>query len=149
MNKNDMLEINVAQLLKSSIGTSKELLIDACIDITSFGLCAVKGSAKLLRTNRSILVTGKMTTSIKTICSRCLVSIECPLVLDIEEEFYPITDVNSGIPTGIADEPDDFIIDDHLILDIGEAVRQYALLAIPMKPLCNIDCPGLSHYNSK
>ena len=29
------------------------------------------------------------------------------------------------------------------VLDLSEAVRQYALLALPMKPLCQEDCAGL------
>jgi len=65
------------------------------------------------------------------------------LELNIEEEFYPISDVTTG---SMLDEPaeiDDFIIDEHLILDLSEAVRQYALLAIPMKPLCRADCQGI------
>ena len=34
-------------------------------------------------------------------------------------------------------------IDEHNILDLAEAVRQYALLAMPMKPLCRENCVGL------
>ncbi|MBA7688765.1 hypothetical protein ES703_97254 [subsurface metagenome] len=41
------------------------------------------------------------------------------------------------------EEPGCFTIDEHHILDLTEAIRQYALLAIPMKPLCRGDCAGL------
>jgi uncharacterized protein len=41
------------------------------------------------------------------------------------------------------DEPGAFTIDRNNILDLEEAVRQYSTLAIPMKPLCREDCPGL------
>ena len=36
-----------------------------------------------------------------------------------------------------------FIIDEHHVLDLSEAVRQYALVVIPMKPVCREDCAGL------
>jgi uncharacterized protein len=41
------------------------------------------------------------------------------------------------------EEPSAFTIDEHHILDLTEGIRQYALMAIPMKPLCNKDCAGL------
>jgi len=138
-----MLEINVAQLLKGTIGTIKVVSVSGCLDITGYGNSDVKGDIKLVRTNRSILVQGKLCTCIQVACARCLENYNCPLELNIEEEFYPISDVTTG---SMLDEPaeiDDFIIDEHLILDLSEAVRQYALLAIPMKPLCRADCQGI------
>ena len=66
-----------------------------------------------------------------------------PLTLNIEEEYFPTTDVVSGASLPIPDEPGCFTIDEHHILDLTEAVCQYALLAIPMKPLCREDCAGL------
>ncbi|MCL1886220.1 MAG: DUF177 domain-containing protein [Dehalococcoidia bacterium] len=138
-----MLEINVAQLLKGSIGTSKVVPIDDCIDITGYGNGEVKGEVKLMRTNRSILVQGKMSTCVQVTCARCLEGYNCPLELNIEEEFFPSTDVSTGILLDEPEESDDFTIDEHLILDLGEVIRQYALLAIPMKPLCSADCQGI------
>jgi uncharacterized protein len=67
----------------------------------------------------------------------------CPLTLKIEEEYFPITDVVSGASSSLPEEPSCFTIDEHHILDLTEAIRQYALLAMPMKPLCRGDCAGL------
>jgi uncharacterized protein len=66
-----------------------------------------------------------------------------PLTINLEEEFFPVIDVNSGTPLEMPDEPGSFTIDEHHILDLREAIRQNALLAIPMKPLCREDCAGL------
>ena len=41
------------------------------------------------------------------------------------------------------DESCKFIIDNNRSIDLTEAIRQYALLAMPMKPLCSPDCRGL------
>jgi uncharacterized protein len=66
-----------------------------------------------------------------------------PLTVKIEEEYFPIIDVNSGTPIEIPDDADSFTIDEHHILDLSEAIRQNALLTIPMKILCRKDCAGL------
>jgi uncharacterized protein len=139
-----MLEINVSQILKGSIGTEKTVPVSGDAEITGFGKAPVTGSVKLTRTNRSILVKGTLETSVKTECARCLETYDCPLVLNIEEEYFPITDVNTGVPLPEPEEePEVFVIDEHLILDLSEAVRQYTLMAVPMKPLCRPECPGL------
>ena len=138
------MEINVSQQLKSAIGTSREYEIDDNFDILGKGQSSfIKGAVNLTRTNRGILVQGKLQTTIPTECSRCLNQFECPLVIDIEEEYFPLIDVNSGTTLEIPEEPDIFRIDEHHILDLSEAIRQNALLAIPMKPLCQENCPGL------
>jgi uncharacterized protein len=67
----------------------------------------------------------------------------CPLVLDIEEEYFPVADVVSGASLPLPDEPGCFTIDEHHLLDLTGAVCQYMLLAIPMKPLCHEECAGL------
>ena len=138
-----MLEINVAQMLKGSIGTEKVVPVSGKVDITGYGESTVEGKVKLTRTNRSILVKGSLETRVQAGCARCLEPFECPLTLNIEEEYFPMTDVNSGVPLPEPEEPGYFVIDEHLILDLSEAVRQYALMAVPMKPLCRPDCPGI------
>ena len=138
------MEINVSQQLKSHIGNVREYEVNAKADILETGVSSqVTGKVKLIRTNRGILVQGRLHTQIPVECSRCLKTFEYPLDFDIEEEFFPIIDVNSGMPVDIPDEPGSFTIDEHHILDLREAIRQNALLAIPMKPLCREDCAGL------
>jgi len=141
-----MLEINVSQMLKGSIGTEKVVTVNGTVDITGFGESVVEGNVRLTRTNRSILVRGTLKTAVEVSCARCLADFSCPLTLNIEEEYFPMTDVNTGVPLPEPEEPGSFIIDEHLILDLSEAVRQYALMAIPMKPLCRQDCTGISGY---
>ena len=138
-----MLEINVAQLLKGDIGTKKIVPVEGSVDITGYGRSSVSGSVKLMRTNRSVLAQGTMRVRVQVSCARCLEGYVCPLELSIEEEYFPVTDVTTGVMLDEPEEIDAFTIDEHLILDLSEAVRQYALLAIPMKPLCRADCLGI------
>jgi len=137
-----MLQINVSQLMKSPVGTTRKYEIDES-NIGDDDLSA-RGEVTLLRTGRSILVTGKLDTDVDLTCARCLGEFHKPLVLNIEEEFFPMIDVTTGSPVTIPDdEPGAFTIDQNNILDLTEAVRQYTILAMPMKPLCRDDCPGL------
>ena len=96
-----------------------------------------------MRTDRGILAKGTLHTEIEATCSRCLSSFSCPLALNIEEEYFPTVDVVSGARLAVPDEPGCFTIDEHHTLDLTEAICQYAILAIPMKPLCREDCAGL------
>ena len=137
------MQINVSGLLKESIGASRDYDIDETIDDKEDNLLIpVKGSVKLTRTNRSILVKGRFSASVKTTCARCLRDFSCPLEVTIEEEYFPVLDMGSGYPAESPEEEESFRIDEHQILDLTEAIRQYTLLAIPMKPLCDENCSG-------
>ena len=96
-----------------------------------------------MRTGQGILIRGVLDTAIDATCSRCLSSFSWPLTLDIEEEYFPTTDVISGAPLPLPEEPGCFTIDEHYVLDLTEAIHQHLLLAIPMKQLCREDCAGL------
>ncbi len=138
------MQINVAQLLKAPIGSIRDYEVREVIDVTGDGNGSlVQGKVRLMRTDRSILVKGVLDTEVELTCSRCLSSFSCPLTLNIEEEYYPTTDVVTGASLPVPDEPGCFTIDERHVLDLTEAIRQYALLAIPMKPLCREDCAGL------
>ncbi|GAI19598.1 unnamed protein product, partial [marine sediment metagenome] len=58
-------------------------------------------------------------------------------------EYFPTTDVVSGAWLPLPEEASYFTIDERYVLDLAEAIRQYMMLAIPMKPLCREDCAGL------
>ena len=97
----------------------------------------------MLRTKQGILVKGVLKTRVSLMCSRCLTMFDQYVNIDIEEEFSPKIEVVSGAPLPEPEEPGAFTIDEHHILDLSEAVRQYTLLALPMKPLCCPSCAGL------
>lgn len=141
------MEVNVAQLLKSSIGATREYDIDEDVRFTGEGSKhRIKGTLKLTRTQRGILVQARLVIQAELTCSRCLEAFRMPLSLDIEEEYIPTIDVITGLPVS---KPEDeaaenaFLIDEHHVIDLTEAIRQYTLLAAPMKPLCREECAGL------
>jgi uncharacterized protein len=133
------MKINVAQQIKESVGSVRNVIID---ETDSAGL-PVRGKVQLLRTNRSILVSGKLNTTVRDICSRCLDEFDYPLTLDIEEEYFLTRDPVSDTTLTPPPESGAFTIEENNILNLSEAVRQYMLLAQPMKPICREDCAGL------
>jgi len=136
------VQINVSQQLKSSIGQVRNYEVDGVVSINESNVTA-QGKVRLMRTDRGILAKGTLHTEIELTCSRCLSLFNHHLALNIEEEFFPTTDINTGAVISLPDEPDCFTIDEHNILDLTDAMRQYALMAIPIKPLCQQDCAGL------
>ena len=138
------MDMNVSQLLREPIGSTRDYDIDNAIDITGEGhKNRVKGTCNMLRTQRSVLVQCSLDTEIELACSRCLGKFTYPVKIKFNEEFFPTLDIQSGVPVPPPEESSAFTIDEHHILDISEAVRQYALLAVPMKPLCKKECAGL------
>ncbi len=136
------MSINVSQQLKAPIGSVRNYEVSEVVDIAG-GDSLVQGELGLIRTDLGILAKGTLHTEVEVICSRCLSLFSCPLALNIEEEYFPTVDVVSGAWLPVPDETGCFTIDEHHILDLTEAISQYVLLAIPMKPLCGEDCAGL------
>ena len=138
--------VNVAQLLKEPVGSSRSYDIDEVIDEPAAG--CVKGKIMLVRSGQGILVLGKLTAELELICSRCLNAFLCPISFTIEEEFLSTVDVSSGLPLFLPQESDGFTIDSNHMLDLGKLICQYVLLNLPMKPLCRPDCAGIKEMNS-
>ncbi len=137
------MQINVSQLLREPIGAIRDFKVNEVADISGDGKgCLVQGECRLLRTQRSVLTKCAMNTEVELTCSRCLSPFRYPMTLKFEEEYLPTVDVVSGMPLP-SPEAGVFTIDEHHILDLTEAICQYTLLAVPMKPLCHKDCAGL------
>ncbi len=136
------MRINVAHQLRQSIGLTEFHKVSEIDPVTNQ---PIYGEVKMLRTNRSILVSGQLKTTVRAVCSRCLQEFDYPLTLDIEEEYFPTVDVVSGMPLPALKEAE-FTIDEHQVIDLAEVVRQYALVVMPMKPVCREDCAGLCPY---
>jgi uncharacterized protein len=66
-----------------------------------------------------------------------------PVEIRLQEEYLPALDLATGRPLPIDDEPDVERLTDHHELDLEPVVRDAILLAEPIAPLCEPDCPGL------
>ena len=137
---------NVAQLMKSPVGTSLEYDIDEeqiQLDEDLKVLGPLTGHVRMRRINQGLLVDGWVELTLEFSCTRCLKQFEQPMHVTFEEHFFPTVDVVTGMPLPPIDEDDAFPIDAHHIVDLTEAVRQQVLLDIPIATLCKEDCAGL------
>jgi len=137
--------VNVAQLLKEPVGSSRSYAVDATIDDAIEG--PVTGSVKLIHTNRGVLVRVELRVTAELQCSRCLSMFSHDLCFSAEEEFLATIDVGSGLPLALDEKADEFTVDSKNLLDLTELIRQYTLLNLPMKPLCSPDCSGVKEMN--
>ena len=139
------LTYHVARLLAEGVGASRVhpvagVMLDLGDDLRQGD--PLEGTIQLTRTNRGILVTGRLTTSLDMECSRCARDIEVPIAIELGEEILPTIDLVTGARIDVTDEPDVVRLTDHHELELGEAVRDEISLAEPIAPLCRPDCPG-------
>jgi uncharacterized protein len=140
---------NVAQLLKSPVGTAQTVELDPNdrlkVEEEDVHLAGpVMGTVRLHRTNQGIYASGTVSVSVRLECSRCLKEFTSTISFPLEEEFYPTIDVNTGLPVPAPENIDlAFPINRHHELDMREAIRQNLLLAMPARTLCREDCAGL------
>ena len=138
------MQINVSQLLQEPIGSIRDYRIDEAADIVHEGeQQQIYGDCHLTRTRQGVLTRCSLDTTVEQACNRCLEHYDQPIHVEFEEEFIQTVDVTTGFSLPGPEDPGAFTIDTRHILDITEAVRQYALMAIPFKALCRDNCAGL------
>jgi uncharacterized protein len=140
-----MLAHNVAALLKSPAGATRQVEIDepdprfaSEMDISP----PVTGQAYLMRIPEGIVARADLEATVRQECSRCLEPFMQPISTHFEEMYRPSVSVSTGAPLP-AGEDEALQIDEHHVLDLTETARQYLLTAIPVKPVCRPDCQGL------
>ncbi len=138
-----IVEFNVFQLLKDPIGSTRRFEVDDEITTDDGSEYKITGSAELLRTNRGVLVRASLSTIAQCTCSRCLKPFSCPVPISFEEEFFPTINIADGSRLDSTEEPGSFRIDSRHILSLEDAIREYLVINMPMKPLCREDCAGL------
>ncbi len=140
---------NVSQLLLEPTGSTRSFPVSTPeqeLPNSPPASAGTQGSVRMLRTHRGILVRARLNVESSFNCSRCLSDYRRASYLEIEEEYLPTVDLATGRPASPELEDGAFfsIGGDH-VLDLNEAVRQYAIVDQPMKPLCKEDCCGLCH----
>jgi len=141
------LQFNVAQLLKQPTGARREyeILIESPHIEDAPGLVTpLCGRVQFVRVGDGILVTGSITTTVRSACSRCLGELDRDVAIDIEEEYQPVLNILTGSPVPIGEDQDSAnLIDEHHVLDLTEVVRQDLWTSLPPSLLCREDCQGL------
>jgi uncharacterized protein len=142
----DALVVNVAGLLGEAPGSQRDVAVDGVEldlgdDLVQAAPVAVL--ARVDRTNRGIIVTGRVRTALADTCSRCLAPLRIRIDAPIEEEVLPLVDLQSGLRLDTTAEPEVFRLTDHHELDLEPLAREAIQLAAPIAPVCRPDCRGL------
>lgn len=142
----DALVVNVAGLLGEAPGSHRDVAgevaeLELGDDLVLAAPVAVL--ARIARTNRGVIVTGRVRTDLADTCGRCLAPLRIPIDAPIEEEVLPLVDLLSGLRLDMAAEPEVFRLSDHHELDLEPLAREAIQLAAPIAPICRPDCRGL------
>jgi uncharacterized protein len=149
----DDTQLNVASLLLEDIGARRDVSIELSHFPLDEDLAATDttGEIRLTRIHSGILAQGQVSGTVELVCARCLREYEQAFQSSFAEEFHQTVDVRNGagvtpartqqVPEG-DDDDIAFEINDAHELDMNELLRQWILLALPMRPDCGAECPG-------
>ena len=139
-----MLSFNVLTELRQRMGSANEYDIEEPkLAVDGDTIENIRGTLRLLRTDRGLLARVEASSEMDTRCSRCAAGVRASVPISFEEEYVPILDAHTGESIRLAPDDETFRIDERFDLDLREALRQYILISEPVKPLCNPDCAGL------
>ena len=142
-----MIAVNVAQLLRSQVGTFRSYdFSEHEPDLSGeLGLRSpIEGRVKLTRTPRGVLADVAYRVTVEQECGRCLESARSEMESEFSEEYLAMTNVATGQPLpGVVAEADEQVISPNHELDLTDPIRQDIVVQQPIQPLCRDDCAGL------
>jgi uncharacterized protein len=148
-NKHSALTYNVSQLLREEFGSRREHQFTEPLLPLADGedLRDIVGTARFTRTEGGVYIEVHASGVVSTTCMRCLQPAQVAITTDFAEQYRATFDVTTGaripIETAADEDDDSFVIDERHFLDVGDALREYAILEMPMRPLCKPECLGL------
>ena len=136
---------NVSQLMKEPSGASRVYKFEGDPLVSeSARPRRVSGTVRLMGTDKGIWVSAALETDDWVECSRCLKEFSQVIHLAVEEETLPLRAPLGGGGLEKSDDMGDRLrVDENHILDLSDAVSQYAALNAPMNPMCRPDCKGI------
>ncbi len=130
------LRLNVGFLIKSPIGTSRDFNFDYT-DIHLGDDLSVRefiGTARFDRTQQGLLLQGEFSAEADLECVRCLEAFSQSLK-------WSFTDLYAFDKRSISES--NLLVPENSQIDLEPLLREYALLEIPISPVCKPDCKGL------
>ncbi len=100
--------------------------------------------ADVQKDNEKVRLVGRVASELEVPCSRCLEPFRMPIDAAFNLLFLPMAgQVATSDDTQLEEEDAtaSFYEDDSI--DLAQVIREQFYLALPMKPLCRIDCLGL------
>lgn len=131
------IKFNVAQLLREVIGSRRDYEFqEAALPLDeTLTLREIVGHVRFTRTATGVFAHVHVTGLVRLVCVRSLDEFDQPLELDFSDQFHSVIDVVTGIALPKPDEDDPYFISDNHMVDLGQAIREYALLELPLNPV--------------
>lgn len=130
------LRLNVGFILHQEVGTSNDFTFDLpeAQLADDLELQNLLGTLAIGRTAQGLLFTGDFSAHTQLTCVRCLKSLDQRLAWSMTELYA--TSEKSVSESGL-------IVPEDAQIDLRPLLREYALLEIPINPVCKPDCKGL------
>lgn len=86
---------------------------------------------------------GRVKSELELLCSRCLEAFRLPVDTAFDLRYLPSSEAASASDHEVPDDDLETSYYREGQIDLNELMREQFYLALPMKPLCRIDCRGL------
>ena len=134
MKKDVGIIVDIHDILLEEIGQSKHIEFKKDIaNIDDLELTKpISGNIDLINLGESILTEIHVVGSVKQLCARCAMEFDYKVSINYKQNFKD----DHG--------DDEFPIGNDSKVDVWPSIRQEILLNLPLQPLCNKDCKGIS-----
>lgn len=128
--------INVGFILHQEVGYNHEFPFDFHkVQVADdLGLHELHGAAQVGRTPQGLILQGDFAAETDLECVRCLRDFRLPI-------NWQLTELYAFGPKSVSES--DLLLPEDAQIDLAPLLRDYALLEIPINPICQPDCRGL------
>jgi uncharacterized protein len=142
------MQVTITDILRQP-GLSRDFHYEGPIDLIQVELVGdIEVDLKLTNASSRIIVTGMIRARAKLPCSRCIEEYVQVLEIPVQEEFLPEGSPELDEETMGWDNLSLFEYSENQI-DLYELIRQNIVSAVPIKPLCVENCPGIKDSSIK
>jgi uncharacterized protein len=103
----------------------------------------LQSEAKIKRAGQSVLITGKIETTLRLQCIRCLKEFSYPLSSTFELTLHPLKEAPSEEEIELASDEMESSFFEGGEIHLSEVACEQIFLEIPYQPICREDCKGL------
>lgn len=128
--------LNVGFIIHEEVGYTNEfpfefdkIKLEDDLELREFS-----GAVQVGRTPQGLLVTGKFSAETTLECVRCLKEFSHALVWNMTE-LYAFKEKSVS--------ESELLVPEDAQIDLESLIREYALLEVPISPICKPDCKGL------
>jgi uncharacterized protein len=129
-------ELNIGFLITAAVGTCHDFPFD--FEQVNLGddlpVSKFIGLVTFSRTQQGLLIQGKFTAKTSLECVRCLDKYTQPLT-------WEFTDLFAFNQKSVSDS--NLLVPEDGRIDLEPLLREYALLEVPIQPICSNECKGL------